>query len=288
MIHEGQYDPMEDSIHGSVMHNFGGSSTVYKWLLDQEEFYIDFGQTSQSGATIASGLIYSTEMNFYTCLEAVIARGSDVVLGGDSWLAHHAAAYTPSCADNTDYPKRIKVLWDAGVDFHAFSRKYMGTPFGCVLDFALLRTFVAKTKYNICSVVRKPVPKPPTGSTRNTVDYDILDPTLNIRCRPRVSKAVWQTWTTNGKPSLEALSELSILEIAQRHLDAWMEVLLEAGLDIASYGRREEVLHPGGVFVGRKGWAEVRVVFEYGSHVNGCRIHATEAWLFRPQGDDHE
>ncbi len=37
MIHDGQYDPMEQVNYTSVMHSFERSSTVHRWLLEQEE-----------------------------------------------------------------------------------------------------------------------------------------------------------------------------------------------------------------------------------------------------------
>ena len=286
MVREGQYDPMEDGKPGSVMHNFGVSSIVYQWLLDQEEFFIDFQQEDQNAETISMGLLYSNKLGFSNCLKAVLTRENDGNVEGATMLAHHAAWSIPSHADNREYPKRIKVLWDAGVDFHAL--KLGSTPLAVVLVSALFRILGAKKKYNICGVVRKPVPKPSTRSTRRVIDYDILDPTLNIKCRPRISKALRRTWSDRSLPTRDAISGLSLLEVTQRYLDAWMEVLLEAGLDIADYGRREERLHPGGISVGSNAWAEARVIFEYGSHVNGCRIHVIEIWVFEPEDDDRK
>ena len=276
MVHEGQYDPMEDGIYGSIMHTFQGSSIVYQWLLDQEDFFIDFEQLSPFGDTIASHLIFSIGWNCSASLEAVITRGSDVVLGGDTSLAHVVARSIPLCVDDLDYPKRIKVLWDVGVDFHAleFGRTPLATLLQCALDYIP----GDKTMHELCSVEQKSVPKPPTGSTRRVIDYDILDPSLNTKCRPRLPKTLWQTSRIERKPSL--------LEMKQRFLDAWMELLLEAGLDIADYGRREERLHPEGYL---ELWGgEARIIFEYGSHVNGCRIHVTEVWVFDPYDFDSE
>ena len=286
MIHEGQYDPMEDSIYGGVMHNFEGPSIVYEWLLDREEFFIDFDQKSPIGLTIASSLILASGLYISTCLKALIARGSHVVLDGDYSLVHDGAWSLALCADDLDFPKRIKVLWDAGVDFHAPVTGTVQTPFEWVMNCAQFRIFDAKTKYNIYSVERKSTPKPPRGWPRRVIDYDILDPGLSLWCRPRLSKALWQTWITKGQLTLDAVSGLSLLEITQRYLDAWMEVLLEAGLDLADYGRREDQLCPEGVVVLNGG--EARVVFEYGSHVNGCRIHVIELWVFDPENDDRE
>ena len=288
MINEGQYDPMEDGGYGSVMHVFSGSSIVYEWLLDQEEFFIDFDQTS-FGLNIASSLIDSSGLDISTCLEAVIARRSDMILlDGDISLVHEAAWSMTWCADDLDLPKRIKVLWDAGVDFHApMSTGNTRTLFDWVLHSALNQILDARTKYKICSVVRKPVPNPPTRWPRRIIDYDILDSSLDIKCRPRLPKALWQTWMSEGEITLDAVCGLSLLEMTQRFLDAWMEVLLEAGLDIADYGRREDQLHPEGILSDEE-YGEARLVFEYGNHVNGCRIHVIEIWVFDDEESDEE
>ena len=306
MINDGQYDPMESSRNGSVMHSFVGSSTVYEWLLDQEEFFIDVyptlspdlknGGWRNVGESIAAALIASNQDEASKCLEALIGRGCDV---NDScgWIidegespAHLIALGLTSHANNLDYPKRFKVLCDAGIDFHA--RNTHGL-FEGTLEILLasgVRFYNATNKYNKDREERVSIPKPPTGSTRRVMEYDILDPTLNIKYRPRTSRMLWRTWhpeltyDSEGIFTSNAIGGLLVLESTQRYLDAWMEVLLEAGLDIADYGRREDQLHPEGVL---KCWfGEARVVFEYGSHVNGCRIHVMEIWMFDWFDDD--
>ena len=292
MIQEGQYDPMEDGIYGSVMHDFNGLFTVFKWLLDQEEFCIDLNQSHPIMGNIARSLMRSGEMDSSKCLEAVICRGDDScgwLLDDGISLAHVAAYCTTFLINNPDFPRRIKALRDASFDFHTRkTNSPSGTPFDALLVNALCQVLQAKSSYDReCNKPReesKSLPKPPTGSTRRVVDYDILDPDMNIKCRPRISKALWQTWNTKGNLTWVAVSGLSLLEISQRYLDAWMEVLLEAGLDIAEYGRREDQLHPEGIIDNCYG--EGRVVFEYGSHVNGCRIHVTEIWLYDPDDDE--
>ena len=300
MIHEGEYDPMEEANGTSLMHEFEGSSAVYRWLLDQEEFYIDFYQRHAITGNIASSLIHSEKMDSSKCLEAVIRRGSDVndscgwIFEDSTSLAHVAACSIGYLVDNLDFPKRIKALRDAGLDFHARKiNSAFGTPFDALLATALFQVFNARSDfeidYNKHRERFKSVPKPPTGSTRRVVDYVLLDPTLEIRYRPRVPRALWWTWNgTEGYPTWGAIRRFSLLEMMQRYCDAWLEVLLEAGLDIADYGRREERLHPGGVFLVCVGWGEARVVFEYGSHVNGCRIHVIEIWVFDPYDNDRE
>ena len=287
MTHEGQYDPMEEASQITVMHEFEGSSMAYRWLLDQEDFFIDFFHTC--GFTWGHLIIRLLNSNVFetsTYLESVLCRGNLVHVAGDLRLADHAAWSMAFIADNIDFPKRIKLLLDAGVDFHARPTGYTRTALRSVLESALYHTSDAKKKYNICTVEREFIPKPPTGSTRRVIDYDSLDPTLNTKCRPRLSRAMWQTWNTEEELTLEAVRGLSPLKITQRYLDAWMEVLLEAGVDIADYGRQEDQLHPEGIFGGSMG--EARVVFEYGSHVSGCRIHVTEVWVFDFDDDDLE
>ena len=56
MVNEGLYDPMEKGKRYSVMHNFSGSSTVYQWLLDQEEFSVDLEQEAFGWRTIPAAL----------------------------------------------------------------------------------------------------------------------------------------------------------------------------------------------------------------------------------------
>ena len=294
MVHEGQYDPMEDSIDGSVMHRYEGSSTVYKWLLDQEAFCIDFNQSHPIRGNIASSLIVSGEMDSSKCLEAVICRRVDVndscgwSLDDGISLAHVAADCIAYQIDNPDFPKRIKALRDASSNFHTRkTNSPLGTPFDALLRRAILEVLYPKSwynrEYNKPREESKSLPKPPTGSTRRLIDYDILDPDMNIKCRPRISKALWRTWNPTGVLPWDAVRGLSLVELAQRYFDAWMEVLLEAGLDIAEYGRREDQLHPEGI--SDDWYGESRFVFEYGSHVNGCRIHVTEIWLYDPDND---
>lgn len=296
MINEGEYDPMEDGKYGSIMHNFVGSATVYQWLLDQEKFFIDFYQRHAIRGTVASSLLISSGTDASKCLEAVLRRGSDVNDYG-GWksdnpvsLAHVAVCPFSDFADNVDFPKRIKVLLDAGLDF--VPRKTdsaLGTALEWLLPISLLKKSEGnpdwKIENNKYREEPKYIPKPATRSTRRVVYYDTLDPNLNLKYRPRISKALWQTWNTEGTPTWDVVSGLSLVELAQRYFDAWMEVLLEAGLDIAGYGRREDLLHPEGVFH-QSFFGEARVVFEYGSHVNGCRIHVTEIWLYDPDDDE--
>lgn len=67
-----------------------------------------------------------------------------------------------------------------------------------------------------------------------------------------------------------------MLEVMQRFLDAWMRVLWEAGLNLEEYRVEEERLNTEGLFY--HPIAEGRLVFEYGEHVNGWRIHVVELW----------
>ena len=282
MVKEGQYDPMEQANGTSVMHSFGGSPTVYRWLLDQEEFMIDFEQPSKTEAqTIAAALIVSPHLNSSSCLEAVIAHGSDVTdpggsgwLGDDVWLPYRAVWSLPLMADVVDFPKRVKVLWDAGADFHT---PKLHNRLGTTLDFLFRMKFLEVGADHIeHQVERGSIPAPPLMSAEDVAAYDRLQDISHIKDRPRTPKSLWDEWWYKQHPTVE----LSILEVTQRYLDAWMEVLLEAGLDIAEYGRREEQLHPEGLL--HNICEEARVYFEYGEHVGGCRIHVTEIWTFDP------
>ena len=281
MVNEGQYDPMEQANATSVMHSFGGSPTVYRWLLDQEEFIIDFQQTRPIAAqTIAAALIGSHHLNSSSYLEAVIAHGSDVtdpggsrMLGGSVWLPYRAVLSLHYAADVVDFPKRIKVLWNAGANFHT-PRPY--NRFGTTLDFLFFVSVSTDRDLHIeHKIEREPVPAPPLMSTKDVFKYDRLQDISRTKHRPRISKSQWHTWYPDY--------ELSILEVAQRHLDAWMEILLEAGLDIAEFGRREEQLHPEGLLHNEFGVG--RLYFEYGEDVGGCRIHVTEIWTFDPHNE---
>ena len=224
--------------------------------------------------TIAAALIESPHLNSSSHLEAVIAHGSDLTdpggsdwLGENLWLPHRAVLSLFNVADVVDFPKRVKVLWDAGADFHA---PQLHNYFGTTLDFLFLVSFISDRAVHIeHSVERESIPAPPLMSAVDVVAYDRLQDISDIKDRPRISKSQWHTWYLGH--------ELSILEVTQRHLDAWMEVLLEAGLDIVEYGRREEQLHPEGLLYNIFG--EARVYFEYGENVGGCRIHVTEIWV---------
>ena len=270
MIHEGQYDPMEEANRTTLMHSYWGTPTGYRWLLDQEDFLIDFEQKATTrGCSIAAALVSGREgLQISSCLEAVIAHGSELndiaereSTGRHVSLAHGAVCDLPSMVEIDDFPKRIKILWDAGTDF------------GSSLDY-LFSTCI-QDRYEKFEVKRESIPAPPLMSDvfidydqfeDKFIDYDRFEDTSAIEFRPRIPKSLWRTWYPGN--------DLRILEVAQRHLDAWMEVLLEAGIDIAEYGRREDRLHPEGSLGNRYG--EARVYFEYGGHVDGCRIHVTE------------
>ena len=286
MVHEGQYDPMEQSnnlFRTTVMHKFGGSASVFEWLLDQEEFMIDFEQRTTLGReTIAASLINSQHLNSSSCLEAVIARGSDltdpgdIVLLEDDWWLLYKSIFSLArgyMADVIDFPKRVRVLWDAGADFHAPKVHHR---FGTTLDFLfharLLGYGVEDRKH---TVEQNPIPALPLMSARGVIEYDRLENISQIKDRPRKPKSLCHEWFPGN--------ELPMLEVAQRYLDAWTEILLEAGLDIAEYGRREDQMHPEGLFDNECGQA--RCKFEYGDHVKGCRIHVVEIWRFGSDWD---
>ena len=288
MVKEGQYDPMESASYTSVMHSFGGSLTAYQWLLDQEEFIIDFEQPRPwDSQTIAGALIGSQNLDSSSFLKAVMAHESGVTDLGeirflaeeDLWLPHMAVwdLARAGMADVVDFPSRVKVLWDAGFDFHT-SRLH--NRFGTTLDFLFSISFIITIDVPLGhKVEREYIPVPPLMSAEDVLEYDRLQDIPHVKDRPRTPKSLWHTWWPKRHPGVE----LSMLEVAQRHLDAWMEVLLEAGLDIAEYGQREERLHPEGLFYDRFGVA--RVHFEYGEHVGGCRVHVTEIWAFDPDKD---
>lgn len=276
MINEGQYDPMECE-STSVMHSFNGSFTAYRWLLDQEEYLIDFEQIRVLGtANIAAALTCSRQLNASQCLEAVIARGSNLNDPAGDWaLVHRAICYLPYVADIADFPNRIKVLWNAGADFHDPFK--LDNDFGTTLD-ALFMAATATILYGVTKFgeykrygsEQISIPTPPLMFMEDVIEYDRLEDASDVKYRSRTSKSLWSTWYPGNM--------LSMLEVAQRYFDAWMEILLEAGLDIADYGRQEEQLHPEGLLHSDQG--EARVHFEYGDHVSGCRIHVTEMWLY--------
>ena len=293
MVKEGGYDPMEQASDTSVMHSFSGSPRVYRWLLDQEEFIIDYEQlSSKKYDTIAAALIGSRELHSSSCLEAVITRQINVTEPGDSrwvgnelWLPHRAvlSLALEGIADIVDFPKRVKVLWDAGADLHT---PRLHNIFGTTLDFLFEASFICREDVHLeHKVEQEPIPVPPLMSAEDVMEYDRLQDIAHIKDRPRTPKSLWHKWWHDRCPGVERcpMIELSTLEVVQRHLDAWMEVLLEAGLDIAEYGRREEQLHPEGLL--DSDYAKARLYFEYGEHVGGCRIHVTEIWVFGPFND---
>ena len=280
MVNGGQYDPMEEVCHTSVMHLFDGSPAVYRWLLDQEEFLIDLEPRAFDTFPIPPALILSTSSNSSSYLEAAIAHQSYFRYPGrvdspddDYSLAQFAVSSLTHMAGEVDFPKRVKVLWDAGAGFHTPGihdsfRKTLDFLF-CIVRRIRYDGNYAEINYQRCEVEQPSIPSPPLWSTTDVIEYDRLEDISAIEYRARTSKSLWRTWYPG--------QNLSPLEVAQRWLDAWMEILLEAGLNIAEYGRREDKLHPCGLFHYQCGAA--RVYFEYGEHVRGCRIHVTEIWL---------
>ena len=270
MIGEGQYDPLEKTASSySVMHSFEGSSTVYQWLLDQEEFSIDFEEPAMGVENIARALFLSQDSNASKNLEAVLTRMNNLKIP-PGLLAHHAAASFRFLAAYVDFPNRIRSIWDAGADFHARYNVFRTTLsfliFGAVWMQYNLRGRTSHKKY---ATELQSILTPQFYPMEDVIEYDRLEETSDYTSRARTPRSLWQTWYPGN--------ELSILEVLQRHLDAWMEVLLEAGLDIDEYGRREDSLYPRGLL--RCSYGEVRVCFEYGDHVGGCRIHVTEIWV---------
>ena len=290
MIIEGQYDPMEMASDTSVMHHFNGASTVYQWLLDQDEFLIDFEQPDVGSPNIATSLVTSRQWNASQCLGALIAHEIDLedlagkgFFGDGLSLAHRAALTLPDLADHIDFPNRIKLLWDAGAEFH--TPKPQNQP-GTALDtlFYSINFYLENkdsAEQNVYGVVRASVPDPSGMATEDVVEYERLEDTSAVESRLRTPRSQWQTWYPGNN--------LSLLEVAQRHLDAWMEVLLEAGLDLRDYGRKEDQLHPEGLLTcacGEESSIVACVYFEYGDHVNGCRIHVTELLVLNPHKID--
>ena len=262
MINEGQYDPMEEASDTSLMHCFDGSPTVYRWLLNQEEFFIDLEQRIGE-LTMSAAQAMSPSSNGSKCLEELIAHGTNLNHAPrqdlpflEVSLVYYSMCVSPIQHDTIDFPKRFKVLWDAGADIHMFKHhKTSGISLASLFDFIQVMSTSKRTEKSTLS------------------QYDRLDDSSIIEHRPRTSRSLWHTWYPGY--------ELSIMEITQRWLDAWMEVLFDAGLDIIDYGRREDQLHPKGIVYSyfRKWSMEARVYFEYGNHIGGCRIHVTEVWL---------
>ena len=280
MVIEGQYDPMEEANHTSIMHSLEGSPLLYRWLLDQDEFLIDFEQSVVKWDTFAGALLVKPNSNSSSRLEAVIAHGSDLrdpggsgLFGDGLSLAHRATWFLFEVADNVDPRMRTKVLWDAGADFHTpKSRNRFGTTLDALFQsFLYNRLFHCRRKDERCKFNRKVIPAPTLMPVEEFIEYDRVE---EIKFRSRIPKSLWFTWYAG--------IELSVLEVAQRWLDAWMEILHEAGIDIAEYGRREHQLHPDCLLHNSRGQA--RIYFEYGEHVDGCRIHATEIWMYDHYG----
>lgn len=276
MVIDGQYDPMEGNHGASVMHGFKGSPEVYRWLLAQEEFLIDFEQRTNRHMTIANSILLSPLSNASKFLEAVLTYRVDDVGSPRSRFVLSLWELAPIavicfCRGGARYPdfsNRMKLLWNAGVDFHIRRSPNL---FGSTIDF-LVSTIVFNMGERewLHSGVLPPL------SAEGLINSCRLEDTSTIEYRPRVSRSLWHTWHPGD--------ELPILEVVQRHLDAWMEALLEAGLDIADYGRQEDQLHPGGLVRGTivpTYQVKARLHFEYGDHVNGCRIHVTEIWIYK-------
>ena len=260
MVEEGQYDPMEAADYGStVLHWFEGSPTVFQWLLDQEAFLIDLHQSTSDGDSVAHCLLYQSGSDISHYLEAVIQHKrrlknpTEFSDFSQEQRLGYASCCLPYMADELDFPNRIRVLWGAGADLRVpESLEDSGTMLDELLFWIVYRLI--------------------TDRGEDAVGYHRVEDISTVHFRSRTSKSMWKAWYPGH--------ELSVLEVVQRYLDAWMEVLVETGINVAEYGRREDQLHPEGVLPWK--WEEVygeaRVVFEYGDHLDGCRIHVTEIW----------
>ena len=278
IVRDGQYDPMEESSGYTQMHLFCGIPTVFKWLLHQEEFFIDFEYLAE-GYTIASSHVVNSRLYSLEYLEALAAakRGSKDPfelhifreITGDTLIDIFVRSLQ-KVTDEPDLSKRIKVLWDAGIDFHASAENRL-LPLEALLTIVLYqRSIIKPSEQSGRDTEHKSIQRPLSGVKLNVEEYEGLEDNSAVKDRSRTPRSLWRTWYPGH--------DLSILEVVQRHFDAWTEVLFEAGLDITEYGRRKKEIYPGGLL--QCGWGEARILFEFGEHVDGCRIQITETWLY--------
>ena len=158
----------------------------------------------------------------------MIAKGSDFqdparsdLWGGGLSLADRIAIAMIRVADSVDFPERVKMLWDAGANLHT-SRlpNHFGSALDILMSYAIIYMF-NRTRLEKHRIEQQYIPRPPSMSTRHVIEYDRLEDASAMKYRPRTSKSLWHTWYPGD--------ELPRLEAAQRHLDARMEVPLEAG-----------------------------------------------------------
>ena len=269
LVHDGQYDLLDlDSLGSGAMevHSYCGSLAGYEWLLGQDESYVGI-----KGFHILSHLIFFDSTVFALNKSERMAAVLKRLVASQKFCGQHRSAEIDllfmislrPITDNLASPDLtdcVRVLWEASAKL--LNPQDHGSTVGRILS---LLVYMAKIHWN--TEWRGPYDfllfKLWGLIMERRGQYTESEIIGTLKKYPRLPRRLWATWYPSD--------DLPTLEVMQRCLDAQLEVLGEAGL-LEAYGKEKELQYPGGHTFNSYG-GRIEIMFEYGKHVHGCRIH---------------
>lgn len=256
LVVEGQYDPMEKggSEELTIMHSYFADLDGYQWLLDQNEFHIDFAQKTWIGFDVCDSISTTYDDDTSDLLEAILMRDLDRSARKGpfriaNWTTLHSLALLASgFFQCRDFPDRISLLlnYNGDLPFGKGSRPSM-------LDALLFDPCrgdspeVAKRHFD--------------GQIDWRLDLHGRSPFKNTRLLPNAT-----------------LAELNYFQYA---LDEWVRVLLEARADLKAYFHHEQDCHPENMF--HLGTWTALLSFQYGEGAEPFRIRVVALHVCRKE-----
>ncbi|KAI9835263.1 MAG: hypothetical protein M1819_002407 [Sarea resinae] len=267
LVEDGQYDPAAREGNQTALDTYKGPAEGLKYLLNQNEFVLDFEDESylfhyllQNPNTTRSR--YLPEL-VATVLEHQKRHPETLQFEVLPRIVYNA----PLQFEFLEFPKQIALLVSAGADVHLIGRSSSKT----LLD-KLLEASALELRDRFSTV--------PRYMEKNRGDPLSLESDSSTPFR-KVPRRELRSWYPADIPYLPGM------ELIQRLLDAWVEIIHEAGIDMEAYGRREESLHPDHIFSASledtdsrmpktRRLFQARFVFDYGEKVDGLRIRVVE------------
>ena len=278
LIHDGRYDPMELGHNLTVIDSYPGSLAAYEWLLDQDDFCIYhessviLGQLTMLSRKAMSEHSHESERTA-AVLKRVIALQD---LCSEHWPSLISRVYSfillPTFNELgiPELTNCVRALWEASANL--LDPQDQGSTIDEILlslinwsMFMWKHHWRERFNFHPSKLSEEFVVERRKNQSPNEIISDLKN-------YPRFPRLLWKTWYPSN--------DLSALEVMQRCVDAQLEVLWEAGIDLETYGKNQALQHPRGFnFYKYDYWANATFVFEFGEHVHGCRIHIVEIGL---------